>query len=87
MLECSVRPATIDDVDTVQRLRKHAWRARYWHPETGVTQQVLDEELAVLPPTKSDLAHFAAMLTRSHRRGRGSSPPRPSGRRSRRPPV
>jgi hypothetical protein len=53
-----------------QRLREHAWCARYLHAETGVTQQVFEEELAVLPPTKSDLAHFASMLTKPCNAGR-----------------
>jgi len=60
--QIEIRPATEVDADAVQRLRKHAWRARYLHPETGVTQAVLENELAVLPPTDSDLAHYRGML-------------------------
>jgi RimJ/RimL family protein N-acetyltransferase len=58
----SIRSATTDDAEAVQRLRKGAWRARYLHPRTGVTQKVLREELAVLPPTEQDLARYAATL-------------------------
>lgn len=60
--QIEIRPVTEVDADAVQRLRKHAWRARYLHPETGVTQAVLENELAVLPPTDSDLAYYRAML-------------------------
>ena len=52
------------------RLRKLAWRARYAHPETGVTQSVLDNELAVLPPTSEDFARYRAMLARPTNRDR-----------------
>jgi len=65
-----IRGATEADADAVQRLRKHAWRARYAHPETGVTQSVLEDEMAILPPTDEDLAQYQAMLAKSDNRGR-----------------
>ncbi len=64
------RSATEADAEAVQWLRKHAWRARYAHPETGVTQSVLENELAVLPPTEEDLALYRAMLAKPANRGR-----------------
>ncbi len=42
-----IRSASDADAEAVQRLKKHAWRACYAHPETGVTQSVLENELAV----------------------------------------
>ena len=42
-----IRSASDADAEAVQRLKKHAWRARYAHPETGVTQSVLENALAV----------------------------------------
>jgi predicted N-acetyltransferase YhbS len=60
----------MDDADSVQRIRKHAWRARYLHPASGVTPQVLEEELAVLPPTEADLAYFQSMLAKPCNAGR-----------------
>lgn len=66
----AIRPSTEADADAVQRLRKHAWRTRYVHPQTGVTQAVVDNELAVLPPTDADLAHYRGMLADSCNRGR-----------------
>lgn len=75
-LECGklggmdIRPAANEDADAVQRLRKHAWRARYEHPETGVTREVLETELAVLPPTSKDLARYRAMLSDPRGAGR-----------------
>lgn len=65
-----IRPAAKEDAVAVQELRKHAWRTRYLHPETRVTREVLDNELAVLPPTPSDLAHYQAMLADQRNRGR-----------------
>ena len=65
-----IREATAEDADVVQRLRKHAWRARYGHPETGVTSAVLEAELAVLPPTSDDLARYGAMLANPDNAGR-----------------
>ena len=65
-----IRNATVADAEAVQRLRKHAWRARYAHPETGVTQYVLENELAVLPPADEDLARYRAMLAKPANRGR-----------------
>lgn len=68
--QTNLRVATSTDADAVQRLRKHAWRARYQHPQTGVTQQVLNDELAVLPPTGQDLERYRQMLNdpRNHER-------------------
>ena len=60
--QIKIRPAAEADADIVQRLRKHAWRTRYVHLETGVTRAVLENELAVLPPTDSDLSYYRAML-------------------------
>ena len=65
-----IRQATLADADAVQRLRKHAWRARYLHPETGVTTEVLQDELAVLPPTHDDLSRYGAMLSDPRNEGR-----------------
>ena len=65
-----IRSATEADTEAVQLLRKHAWRARYAHPETGVTQSVLESELAVLPPTDEDLARYRAMLAKPANRDR-----------------
>jgi len=65
-----IREAASQDADAVQRLRKHAWRARYLHPETGVTQDVLDNELAVLPPTPRDIARYHEMLADPRNKGR-----------------
>jgi hypothetical protein len=65
-----IRSATDADAEAVQRLRKHAWRARYAHSETGVTQSVLENELAVLPPTDEDIARYRAMLAKPANRGR-----------------
>jgi RimJ/RimL family protein N-acetyltransferase len=65
-----IRSATEDDAEAVQLLRKHAWRSRYAHPRTGVTQAVLENELAVLPPTEEDLAQYRAMLADPANRGR-----------------
>lgn len=65
-----VRPATEEDAVAVQRLRKHAWRMRYLHPQTGVTREVLDNELASLPPTPGDLAHYRKMLADPRNHGR-----------------
>jgi GNAT superfamily N-acetyltransferase len=65
-----IRAATVQDADAVQRLRKHAWRARYAHPQTGVTREVLETELAVLPPTSAELAHYSAMLGDPRNAGR-----------------
>lgn len=65
-----IRRATETDADAVQRLRKHAWRARYAHPETGVTQAVLEDELAVLPPTPADIARYRGMLAKPDNDGR-----------------
>jgi predicted N-acetyltransferase YhbS len=68
--DMDIRSATMADAETVQRLRKHAWRARYAHPQTGVTQSVLENELAVLPPTDEDLAQYRAMLAKPANRDR-----------------
>jgi hypothetical protein len=57
-----IRAATVQDADAVQRLRKHAWRARYEHPQSGVTREVLETELAVLPPTSAELPITARCL-------------------------
>lgn len=65
-----IRPATPQDADAVQRLRKHAWRARYAHPPTGVTREILETELAVLPPTDEDLQRYRAMLSDPDNDGR-----------------
>ena len=65
-----IRPATVEDADAVQRLRKHAWRARYLHPSTGVTKEVLENELAVLPPTQQDLGRYSSMLADPRNQGR-----------------
>ena len=65
-----IRAATVQDADAVQRLRKHAWRARYAHPQTGVTREVLETELAVLPPTSAELAHYSSMLGDPRNAGR-----------------
>lgn len=69
-MQSAIRPATDEDADAVQRLRKHAWRARYLHPQTGVTQEVLDNELAVLPPSLDDLVHYREMLRNPSNHGR-----------------
>jgi hypothetical protein len=74
-VDMDIRSATEADAEAVQRLRKHAWRARYAHPETGVTQSVLENELAVLPPTDEDLAQYRAMLARCSSSQRCSSGP------------
>jgi RimJ/RimL family protein N-acetyltransferase len=65
-----IRAATTEDAVAVQRLRKQAWRARYAHPETGVTREVLENELAVLPPTRNDLERYQAMLADPRNQGR-----------------
>jgi predicted GNAT family N-acyltransferase len=65
-----IRSSTEADAVAVQLLRKHAWRARYAHPETGVTQSILDDELAVLPPTDEDVAHYRSMLAKPANRER-----------------
>jgi GNAT superfamily N-acetyltransferase len=65
-----IRAATPEDAGAVQQLRKHAWRARYAHPETGVTREVLEGELAVLPPTGDELARYQAMLADPRTQGR-----------------
>lgn len=65
-----IRRANETDADAVQRLRKHAWRARYAHPETGVTRAVLDNELAVMPPTPADIIRYREMLSKPANRGR-----------------
>jgi RimJ/RimL family protein N-acetyltransferase len=65
-----IRSATETDAEAVQLLRKRAWRARYAHPDTGVTQTVLENELAVLPPTDEDFARYRAMLSKPVNRGR-----------------
>lgn len=61
-VDVQIRRAIESDSDAVQRLWKQAWRARYAHPETGVTRSVLEDELAVLPPTQEDLDRYRAML-------------------------
>jgi RimJ/RimL family protein N-acetyltransferase len=65
-----IRRAAEEDAVAVQELRKHAWRMRYLHPETGVTREVLDNELALLPPTPGDLAHYRKMLADPRNDGR-----------------
>jgi RimJ/RimL family protein N-acetyltransferase len=65
-----VRRAVEEDAVGVQQLRKHAWRARYLHPQTGVTREVLENELAVLPPTGDDLARYRSMLADPRNQGR-----------------
>src|SRR5262249_33481351 len=69
-LAMKIRSATEADAEAVQLLRKHAWRARYANPESGVTQSVLDNELAVLPPTDEDFARYRAMLAKPANRDR-----------------
>lgn len=59
-----IRVATEADRDAVRTLREHAWRARYAHPETEVTQSLLENELAVLPPTAEELARYREMLAK-----------------------
>jgi GNAT superfamily N-acetyltransferase len=65
-----IRPASVDDAVRVQELRKNAWRKRYVHPETGVTAELLETELAPLPPTEEDLATYQRMLAKAENRKR-----------------
>lgn len=43
---------------------------RYLHPQTGVTREVLENELALLPPTPGDLAQYRKMLADPCNEGR-----------------
>ena len=53
-----IRPATKDDAVRVQELRKLGWRDNYVYPKGGVTKEVLETELAVLPPKQTDIDYF-----------------------------
>lgn len=66
----TVRPATTDDAYSAQILRKHAWQARYVSPETGVTKELIETEIAPLPPSKTDLDYYAKLLSKPANKGR-----------------
>lgn len=60
-----VRPANKNDAYRVQELRKLGWRDNYLYPQGGVTTQVLNERLAILPPSESDMDYFKETISKS----------------------
>ena len=57
-----IRLARAEDAVSVQELRKLGWQDNYVSPETGVTANLLKEDLASLPVPQSDIDHYIAML-------------------------
>jgi RimJ/RimL family protein N-acetyltransferase len=58
-----VRAARGEDAVRAQELRKLAWQNHYVHEETGVTREVLTNELASLPAKKADIQYFEKSLS------------------------
>jgi len=58
-----IRPANINDAKKVQELRKLGWRDNYESPETGVTREILENDLAKLPVPDSDIKYFQKTLS------------------------
>lgn len=58
-----IRSAQADDAVRVQELRKIGWQDNYVHPETGVTKEILRDELAKLPVPDSDIQYYLATLS------------------------
>lgn len=54
-MDIQIRLAQEENVVTMQELRKTGWQDNYVNPETGVTKEVLETELAVLPPSEKDI--------------------------------
>lgn len=53
-----IKEASIENAEEVQWLRKIGWRDNYLNPETGVTIDVLENELATLPVKESDVQYY-----------------------------
>jgi GNAT superfamily N-acetyltransferase len=70
LADVNIRPATLEDAVAVQELRKNAWRARYANPDSGVTQDLIETKLAVLPLTSQAINYYDAMLDKIENRGK-----------------
>lgn len=57
-MNVTVRQAIAGDAQAVQELRKNAWRKRYINEDTGVTKDVLSNELATLPVQPEDIKYY-----------------------------
>lgn len=52
------------DVERVQTLRKIGWQDNYVNPESGVTKEVLEKELASLPVPQKDIDYYLALISK-----------------------
>ncbi len=65
-----IRPATNDDAYRAQELRKLGWQDNYVYPQGGVTSEVLEERLAVMPPSDSDVNYFRETINKAENAGK-----------------
>lgn len=57
-MDLEILPATEPDIQKIQELRKICWQDNYINPETEVTEEVLQTQLAKLPVSESDISYF-----------------------------
>jgi ribosomal protein S18 acetylase RimI-like enzyme len=60
--EITIRPAHSSDIYAMQTLRNMGWQDNYVNPETGVTHELLEEQIVPLPPTQANLDYNRAIL-------------------------
>src|SRR5262245_25928347 len=69
-MDIQIRPATENDVLAMQTLRKTGWQDNYVNEETGVTKEILENELAKLPPSEKDLEYNINNLAKPENKDR-----------------
>lgn len=58
----SIRPALAVDAQEVQKLRKQGWQDNYVHEETGVTKELLINDIAKLPVEEKNIVWYQQTL-------------------------
>jgi GNAT superfamily N-acetyltransferase len=69
-MNIEIRPATEQDVLEMQTLRKEGWQDNYVNEETGVTKDILVNELATLPVPEPDLIYNKETLNQPINKGK-----------------